>query len=285
MRFIKKVIGPDEKLVGICSIHWIYGLKGLMMMSALMLFGLWLDTSLVGFFDRFRSSDGFIAIDLMGQSMFWICTAVGVAIFLPYFIMMIATEIGLTNKRIIYKTGLIFVDVKEVDLEEIKAASVNNGAFGRILNYGYIQFDARFIENISIPAITDPYRFVKALNEMRSQIKEDSMTIVVEGHGTAGSADVKTVSEDKEEPQPHKLDADRYKGTETTAAEAVRGLLTESVETMDTLPEPAALPDKAPQLQKGKAAKNPKKEKKPMVFNKQALKQRILNSFSDITSN
>lgn len=210
MSFIRKLIGPDEKFIGIGRIHWIYAAKGFAWIFGLMGGAYFINQVLNDFAGNFRP------VDIIGDYLFWMAAILGGVLSVCYFLMWIATEIGLTNKRIIYKRGLIFVDVKEVDLEEIKAAEVDNGMLGSILNYGYVFFDARFIENVSLPAMADPYRFVKALNEARSGLKQDSMKIVLEGQGEkeveiAPSSKVQQSSQKPvEEPEVHKLEEARY---------------------------------------------------------------------------
>ena len=181
MAFIKKIIGPDETLIGISTAHWVYGATGLVWLASMMAVGLALDYFASGFFEYlFRDMNDFAAYRI-GDILFWLPTALGVVLFILYFLMMISPEIGLTSKRVIYKSGIIFVDVKEVDIEEIKAANVDNGLFGRFLNYGYVIFDARFVQGMDLPAIGSPYRFVKALNDARSKLKEESIMGIIDG--------------------------------------------------------------------------------------------------------
>jgi Bacterial PH domain len=183
MSFVKKILGPDETLVGITSAHWIYGATGVFWLAGMMVVGLVLDFYAASVFGNLFKNTGGEAVSKISSVLFWMPTALGIVMFFFYFLMMISPEVGLTNRRIIYKRGLIFVDVKEVDLEEIKAADVNNGWFGRFLNYGYVVLDARFVTGVDLPAIAKPYRFVNALNEARGAMKHDSMTVIVDGVG------------------------------------------------------------------------------------------------------
>ena len=36
MAFIKKIIGPDETLIGISTAHWVYGATGLVWLASMM---------------------------------------------------------------------------------------------------------------------------------------------------------------------------------------------------------------------------------------------------------
>ncbi len=197
MAFIHKIVGPDEKLVGIARLHWIYAVKGLTWLLGLMAFGVFVKFQLAGLLDG-----GLMPI---GNAVFWIGTVLGAIFFLFYTVMMLTTELGLTTKRCIYKRGWLFVDVREVDLEEIKSSSVDNGILGRLLNYGYILMDARFIEDVGLPAVADPYRFTKAMNHIRSQIKDDTMRVVLDGGDPQAFSQKRKQREDV-----HNLSHDEY---------------------------------------------------------------------------
>ena len=69
-------------------------------------------------------------IFVFGSRYPWIAALFAVAglmIAVIHFLKVIATEIALTDQRIIYKTGLIFVNVEEIDLAEIRAEQVKHG--------------------------------------------------------------------------------------------------------------------------------------------------------------
>jgi hypothetical protein len=67
----------------------------------------------------------------------------------------------------VLKTGLIFVEIDQVDLEDIRAEHVHHGLLGWLLHYGSIRLDCRFIHDVKIPAIGNPYRFVEASHNAR----------------------------------------------------------------------------------------------------------------------
>ncbi len=180
MSFVKKLVGPDEKLIGIARLHWIYGVKGLMWLGAMIALGGGANWAMKYLLGSILMSPGAAGLLTIGSSVFWICLALGVCLFLMYFIMMLATEIGLTDRRVIYKTGLLFVKTEGLDLEEIKGVFVDNEIFGRMLNYGTIKFDSRFVQDLQLPAVADPYRLVKALNDQRSKMKDEGIHLVVE---------------------------------------------------------------------------------------------------------
>lgn len=223
MAFVRKLVGPDEHLIGIARLHWIYGVKGLMWLGGFLLLGGFINHLIIRYIGYSPASNpAFSGVATLGASAFWICLLIGLCLFLFYFIMMIATEVGLTSKRLIFKKGLIFVDVKEVDLEEIKGGNVDNGVLGRLFNYGTVNLDARFVHDMSLPFIADPYRFLKALNETRTLLKEDSMHIVLEEKGQNMKKAVRhALNQEREvdahdpdpaeEGNPNRMEDSRYK--------------------------------------------------------------------------
>lgn len=185
MAFIERMVGPDERLVGIARLHWIYGVKGLAWLGGMIMLGTVIDWTVLYLLGASAGNPALGGIVTLGNAGFWICLTIGAWLFLFYFIMLLATEVGLTTKRLIYKRGLIMVRTEGLDLEEIKGADVDNEILGRFLNYGSIHFDARFIGDMELPSIANPYQFVKALNDQRSQLKEMGTHIMLEGRGAA----------------------------------------------------------------------------------------------------
>jgi hypothetical protein len=174
--FIKHIVGNDERILLLVRLHWIYMFTGFVWMIFLVGLGAWLDHVLRIYAGPFISS---VRLDVFGFSIdpetpmvSILFGGAGVFIFAVHLIKMLATEIALTNQRIIYKSGLIFVEVEEIDLVEIRAEHVHHGLFGRFLGYGQLQLDSRFVGDISFPAIRKPYKLVKAMHSARSKIHD-----------------------------------------------------------------------------------------------------------------
>lgn len=214
MAFIERMIGPDEQLIGIARLHWIYGVKGLAWLGGLIALGVIIDWSIRYLLGASVTNPALGGILALSNAVFWICLLIGAFLFLFYFIMLLSTEVGLTTTRLVYKKGLIMVKTEGVDLEEVKGAYVNSETFGRFLNYGTLHFDARFIEDIELPAVADPYRFIKAMNDQRSQMKADGLNLVLDVRGAQAKqalAHQLNVVEPSDERPPPQLAAPQYK--------------------------------------------------------------------------
>lgn len=63
---------------------------------------------------------------------------IGVLMLVPPFVSYQTTELGVTNKRVIVKTGLIRRRTIELLLRQVEAISVDQSLLGRLLGYGSI---------------------------------------------------------------------------------------------------------------------------------------------------
>lgn len=176
MAYIHKLINDDEKLVGIARLHWIYIVQGLLWFVALsgggFLLSLLMDRGLAAMAQM--SDSGYVAAPLfvLSNGMMLFMLVSGALIFLFHVIKVSSTSIALTNRRVIHKYGLIFVQAHQVDLEEIRGENLDLGYLGRLLGYGSIMLDCRFIGDIRLPAIENPEVFLRALDDCRAHTQD-----------------------------------------------------------------------------------------------------------------
>lgn len=171
MSYIAKAISDEEKLISLVRPHWIYPLMGFLWLMFFVVWGITLDHFFEPHFEPYTLNFildlkiAYITGSLTPIS--FIFTIVGIFTFWPYFMIYISSEIGLTSERIIYKTGLLFVEIDQVDLEDIRAEHVYHGLLGWVFGYGKIRLDCRFINDVRLVAISNPYRFVRASHNAR----------------------------------------------------------------------------------------------------------------------
>lgn len=205
MSYVRKLMAQDEKLIGIARLHWIYVLKGILwfvvMAGAGWLFNRALSWTLVSAGRAMESSFLPITMGSIGNGVMLFLMAGGFFVFLLFVIDVLTTEIGLSNRRVMHKRGLIFVKVKQIDLEEVRGENIDLGYFGRMLGYGYIMLDCRFIGDVKLPAIENPERFMRALHAARSTT-QDTLNVVV-GKGKAPyNLNVVGADQNPQTPQP-----------------------------------------------------------------------------------
>lgn len=93
--------------------------------------------------------------------MLWIILGIptlGLTLFIALyeFLRLKYTEQGVTNKRVIFKTGIISRKTEEMTLKSIETVEINQGIFGRIFGFGDIKVSGRGISDVVFKGIDDP---------------------------------------------------------------------------------------------------------------------------------
>ena len=84
---------------------------------------------------------------------------VGLAFLVWVYILYKTTEIAITNKRIIAKSGFIRRSTIEINLPKVESLQVDQSVAGRMFNYGTILVAGAGTPSLSVPGIADPLRF------------------------------------------------------------------------------------------------------------------------------
>ena len=90
---------------------------------------------------------------------------VGIFFILVAWIRVHSTELAITNRRVIAKFGFIKRDTVEINLEKVEALRVEQGFWGRILNFGTILMTGTGGSIEPIPNIADPLVFRRKIME------------------------------------------------------------------------------------------------------------------------
>jgi hypothetical protein len=182
MAYVEKLLGEDEKLIGVGRLHWIYVLKGIAWFCALAGAGWMLNAILARVLLTVSGKVGLGTLPSLfmtfGNIVTYFLMGAGFLVFLASVVNVLVTEVGLSTRRILYKRGWLFVKVDQIDLEEIKGENLDTGYFGRLLNYGYIKFDSRFIGDITLPALEGASGFLRALHDARGNA-QDTMSVML----------------------------------------------------------------------------------------------------------
>lgn len=79
------------------------------------------------------------------------------------------TEMGVTTRRVVFKRGLVSRKVEEMRVDFIDGADVEQGVWGRILNFGGIKMYGTGVEGITFPSLMeDPVNFRRAVLSARA---------------------------------------------------------------------------------------------------------------------
>jgi uncharacterized membrane protein YdbT with pleckstrin-like domain len=121
MSYAQRVLQPGEEVRHISSIHWIAYWAGVAV-ALLAVVAYWLsDTRLLPGRWRYTAyALALVAAVLLIQQWFhwWV------------------TEIAVTNRRVIYKKGLIQRETNEMNMDKVESVQIDQSIFGRMLDYG-----------------------------------------------------------------------------------------------------------------------------------------------------
>jgi len=115
--YIDENLLPEERVVYRAALHWIVFAHALLVMVA----GVALFIALPG-----------------APPVGTVVLLVGLVMLVPPFVARQTTELGVTTKRVIVKTGLIRRRTLELLLRQVEAISVDQSLFGRLLGFGSI---------------------------------------------------------------------------------------------------------------------------------------------------
>lgn len=133
MSYVEHVIQPGETLVYRAPLHWVIYVPGLALAAAsiaLLGFGLATDRSAPGSWEDV----GYLAIVGVGA----LGLLVAAVILIGAFIRRHTTEVAVTSRRAIYKTGLVRRMTSEISVDKVETVLVDQGVLGRILNFGTV---------------------------------------------------------------------------------------------------------------------------------------------------
>ena len=106
-------------------------------------------------------------------SQFWLLflgiltlvVVVGLVFLIWAWIRVRSTELAITNRRIIAKFGFVKRHTVEINLDKVEALKVEQGVWGRILNFGTIFISGAGTSVAPIPDIADPLVFRRKFME------------------------------------------------------------------------------------------------------------------------
>lgn len=76
-----------------------------------------------------------------------------------------STEVAITNRRVIFKTGLVTRRTVEINIEKVESLRVEQGLLGRLLNFGSIYMSGTGASVAPFHDIADPLVFRRKFME------------------------------------------------------------------------------------------------------------------------
>jgi uncharacterized membrane protein YdbT with pleckstrin-like domain len=123
MSYVTRVLQPGEVVRHTASLHWIFYTRGVLLcIAAAIVFAI------------VPKDQGFAYG--VGMVVGWLILAAGLVLMAHVWYRWWTTEIAVTDRRIIYKTGLIYRETSEMNMDKVESVDVDQSILGRLLDYG-----------------------------------------------------------------------------------------------------------------------------------------------------
>lgn len=123
----------------------------------------------MGYIDQSLSGDeqvvGTFSVHWFGWVWYLIWSFLIIGI--PGLLRLMGTEMGVTSKRVVYKTGIIGRKTNEILLSKIETVEMNQSILGRIFGYGDVKVTGTGISDVKLVFVSDPMRVKNQIEEVR----------------------------------------------------------------------------------------------------------------------
>src|SRR4051812_2512281 len=126
MKYIERVLQPGETVIHAARLHWLVYLIPVVLLIL---------TALCAVF-TIRSDKPGIAIPLL--LIAGLLAPIGLIAAVGAVIRQITTELVLTDRRVIYKTGIFRRHTMEMNRSKVETVGIDQSILGRMLNYGTV---------------------------------------------------------------------------------------------------------------------------------------------------
>ena len=121
MDYVQRVLQPGEQVRHISPIHWIVYWPGVVVALLAVIAYLLSDTRLLPGIWRYTA---------------YALALVAVVLLIQQWIRWWVTEIAVTDRRVIYKKGLIRRQTSEMNMDKVESVKIDQSILGRMLDYG-----------------------------------------------------------------------------------------------------------------------------------------------------
>ena len=135
MSYIEESLSQDEQVVALFKPHWFAYLPMI----------LWLLLGLVSF------------------GLTWL-------IALYEYLKLRFLEQGVTNKRVIYKRGIVSRKTEEMKLGSIETVEINQGVIGRLFGFGEVKVTGKGLSDVVFCRINDPMAVKRAIESVSNPV-------------------------------------------------------------------------------------------------------------------
>ena len=147
MKYVEQVLQPGEAVIYATSLHWLVYLRAVVLLFLALL------CLIVA---------GDITQEIVVLGLKIVATLLGllaIAYGLSALIRRATTELAVTDRRVIFKTGILRRHSMEMNVSKVETVGVNQSILGRILGYGTVIVRGTGGSFEPIPFIGDPLNF------------------------------------------------------------------------------------------------------------------------------
>ena len=170
-RFLQQTLMPGERVVMRADFHWVYTLRSFLIACMFVGMGLavqWIMHALAvhGVAGTPRAGEGVTRLELLPPLGGLV---LGGLIYAGRMAFKWTTEIVLTDKRFLYKTGVFSIFVVKMEVREINYCNVRQSLFGNIFDYGDIFMYTHTLDdkNVQLPQIAHPHLFSSEIERIK----------------------------------------------------------------------------------------------------------------------
>lgn len=188
MLYIMESLSPGEHIIQPTGYHWMYVFQkftGFLFFVAMALLVVVLGAIYHNFpnlppwkiMDAFHDLgwgkifSGFWSAHISVRIIAFILIMMGIMQFVVAMVVRATTEIAVTNRRLIFKQGIIARKMNELKIENIEGIVLNQTLLGRVFNYGQMSAHGTGIGEIHFPDyMADPVSFRRAIQSARTVV-------------------------------------------------------------------------------------------------------------------
>lgn len=178
VNYIQQSLTDGEELVHLGHFHWMYNAQAILnivfsgaLAVALLVFAIKMQPLVFGGGEAYAQLSWIDQVRVLHPGvkiLAFFVLVLGVLKFAQMMIIRATTEIAITNKRLVYKRGLVARYVGEMNIDRIEGVNVLQGVMGRIFNYGRIMVRGMGVGEVILPPIEDPIKFRRAIDKARN---------------------------------------------------------------------------------------------------------------------
>jgi uncharacterized membrane protein YdbT with pleckstrin-like domain len=139
MSYVESNLIPNERVVRVAKVHWCVFMPGFILLALAVLHGA------VGGVD--------------GNPMFTVFLVTAIIFLVRAQLIRTTTELAVTTKRVIVKTGMIRRHTVELNHSKVESFQVSQGIFGRLMGYGTLTVTGTGGVRTPIKGIDRPLEF------------------------------------------------------------------------------------------------------------------------------